>query len=99
MFLIAGGKKGLPWGHLRTHKDISALKNDNVINQYCSSLNETEYKPLARPLQTLLSTARNRALNFTMYEFNHLVAKISQVLTDNDWTHDREYDVITFLTV
>merc|ERR1719223_2047636 len=28
MFLLGGGKKGLPWGHLRTHQDIAAMKND-----------------------------------------------------------------------
>ena len=92
MFFLAGGKKGLPWGGLRTHKDIAAAKNDQTIHIFCSNLAGTEYEPLAQTLATYLFVTRDRTRPFTDMDFNNLYSEWENVLHVCGWTNDRIYD-------
>lgn len=92
MFFIAGGKKGLPWGGLRTHKDIAAAKNDNSIHEFCTSLNNTEYEPLAQTLATYLYVTRDRTRPFTTLDYSNLYGEWENVLSYCGYANDKIYD-------
>ena len=92
MFLISGGKKGLPWGGLRTHKEIAACKNDKEIHQFCQSLTQTEYAPLAQTLATFLFVTRDRSKGFTNQEFQMVYQEWANVLAGYGTCHDKMYD-------
>lgn len=92
MFLISGGKKGLPWGTLRTHKEIAGSKNDVNIHQYCQSLIGTEFEPLAHALSDYLFHCRDRTRPFTSTEYAALYQEWTAVLHSCGWTNDKMYD-------
>ncbi|KAJ3319226.1 hypothetical protein HDV06_006605 [Boothiomyces sp. JEL0866] len=92
MYLIVGGKKGLPWGGLRTHKDIALAKNDNMINHFCASLIGTEYEPLIQPLASYLFVTRDRARPFTVIEYDALYQQFLDILHFSGHTFDKVYD-------
>ncbi|KAJ3269613.1 hypothetical protein HDV01_001174 [Terramyces sp. JEL0728] len=92
MYLIVGGKKGLPWGGLRTHKDIALAKNDNMINHFCASLIGTEYEPLIQPLASYLFVTRDRARPFTVIEFDALYQQFYDTLHFSGYTYDKLFD-------
>ena len=90
--MLAGGKKGLPWGALRSHKDISACKDDTVIRKFCDQLQATEYQSLAFALEKLLSVSRNRNMEFNEYHYFELYSSFSKILAEHGWTYDHVYD-------
>ena len=92
MFFICGGKKGLPWGTLRTHKEISCAKNDTSIHQFCSNLANTEYESLAQTLATFLFVSRDRTRAFGTNEFNALYREWENVLHVSGHVYDNNYD-------
>ena len=92
MFLIGGGKKGLPWGSLRTHKDIASSKNDTLIYHFCQKLIGTEFEPLAQTLSSYLFLCRDRSKAFTNVEYTHLFNEWNDVLQSCGWSNDKNYD-------
>lgn len=92
MFLISGGKKGLPWGALRTHKEIASSKNDVTIQNYCNNLIGTEFEPLAQCLCNFLFACRDRSKPFTNEEYNQLYSEWAAVLHSCGWINDKMYD-------
>lgn len=92
MFLISGGKKGLPWGALRTHKEIASSKNDTTIQNYCQALIGTELEPLAQCLSNYLFACRDRSKPFTNVEYNRLYGEWASVLHSCGWSNDKMYD-------
>lgn len=98
MFFIAGGKKGLPWGALRTHKDISAAKSDEAISQFCLDLIGTEYEPISNSLSNFLFTTRNRKRVFGWGDYYNLYQDFENVLHSCRWTNDRCYDWCSEIT-
>jgi hypothetical protein len=92
MFFIVGGKKGLPWGALRTHKDISKAKNDDEIHSFCYSLAATEYEALIPCLINYLTKTRNRSHPFTWKDYYDLYHAFDQILQRFNWTNDKNYD-------
>ncbi|KAI8895234.1 kinase-like domain-containing protein [Globomyces pollinis-pini] len=92
MFFIAGGKKGLPWGALRTHKEIAAAKNDTIIHQFCSNLMGTEYEPLMETLSTFLYVTRDRTREFTTEDYNALYQQFANVLAFCGHSFDNVFD-------
>jgi hypothetical protein len=92
MFLISGGKKGLPWGTLRTHKEIASSKNDLTIHQYCQSLIGTEFEPLASTLANYIFLCRDRTRPFTPTDYSVLYQNWASVLSSCGSTNDKMYD-------
>lgn len=93
MFFIAGGKKGLPWGHLKTHKDISRAKNDITIRDFCYKLKGTEYEPIIEALQMYLIITRNRSRPFDpKTDFQVLVSLFETVMSKMGYANDKMYD-------
>lgn len=92
MFLLVGGKKGLPWGGLRTHKDIAAMKSDNVLASFCQKLVDTEYEPIRHPLQNMLKITRDRSVPWSAAHFTQLTRPFEDMLTVCGWVNDRCYD-------
>ncbi|KAJ3118167.1 Casein kinase I isoform gamma-3 [Phlyctochytrium bullatum] len=96
MFFIGGGKKGLPWGHLRTHAEIARAKSDHSLNTFFSRLT-TSSNPahviLAEPLAALLTVARDRSRAFRQREdFERVLGMFEACLTRCGFANDREYD-------
>jgi hypothetical protein len=93
---VAGGKKGLPWGGLRTHKDISRAKNDLTIRDFCKRLKGTQYEPLADALEIYLFFTRSRTHAFQEFEdFNFLLGLFENVMQGMGYTNDGNYDWVT----
>ncbi|EGF81001.1 hypothetical protein BATDEDRAFT_88070 [Batrachochytrium dendrobatidis JAM81] len=92
MFFIAGGKSKLPWGALRTHRDIANCKSDASIHAFCTGLLGTEYEPLAQPLATFLHVTRDRLRPFTMLEFDNLHCMFKNMLAHYGLINDGCYD-------
>lgn len=92
MFLIGGGKKGLPWGGLRTHKEIAAGKNDDTIHRFCASLVGSEFEPLAQTLATFLFVTRDRSCEFVSMDYSNLYSDWEGVLAANGFVNDKCYD-------
>jgi len=61
MFFIGGGKKGLPWGQLRSHRDIARAKSDAALDRFCSDLQHTEYRPISDALLKHMRICRERS--------------------------------------
>lgn len=92
MYFMAKGKKGLPWGSFKSHKEISDLKTDEVIFQFCLSLKNTIYAPLSDSLYNFLALARNRASPLTQTEYRTIHESFQAILIQYGWTHDKCYD-------
>jgi hypothetical protein len=92
MFFLAGGKKGLPWGQLRTHADIAAAKNNQTIDDFCRQLYGTEYQPIAPALQNYLYVVRDKSRPFTWETFRVLYQEFENVLYSCGWSNDKCYD-------
>ncbi|KAI8911482.1 kinase-like domain-containing protein [Gorgonomyces haynaldii] len=92
IFLMAGGKHGLPWGAFKSHKDIACLKNDHVIGNFCQRYNATDYHVIVPPLLHLLKIARDRKLEFNDTHFEDIVQHFKDALEKNGWMHDAKYD-------
>ena len=91
--MLAGGKKGLPWGALRTHKDIARAKNDLCIKDFCSRLKRTEYEPVADALEIFLFFTRSRVHPFHEYEdFSFLLGLFENVMQGMGYLNDGNYD-------
>jgi hypothetical protein len=92
-FFIAGGKKGLPWGHLKTHKDIARAKNDISIRDFCYNLRGTEYEPITEALQMYLIITRNRSRPFDpVIDYQVLLGLFQTVMAQMGYTNDKIYD-------
>jgi len=96
MFFIAGGKKGLPWGGLRTHKEIAAAKNDRAIHEFCSNLAGTEYEPIAQTLATFLYVTRDRSQPFTDMDYGNLYGVWETALNCLGFENDKIYDWVEY---
>ncbi|TPX39503.1 hypothetical protein SeMB42_g06347 [Synchytrium endobioticum] len=93
MFWIGKGKKGLPWGHLRSHRDIAAAKTDEAISSFCSNLVGTEYGPISSALEKYLFFTRDRNRNFEPNEdYDYLVGLLENVMVECGWKNDGRYD-------
>ena len=82
----------MPWGALKTHKEICAYKSDAILTQYCTNLQHTEYHPLSYPIQLLLSMARDRTLHFSEQDYFYIFGIFTNALHACGWTHDSLYD-------
>ncbi|KAH6572003.1 hypothetical protein BASA50_001570 [Batrachochytrium salamandrivorans] len=92
MFFLGGGKRGVPWGNLQTHRDLALAKNDTTIHAFCTSLLGTEYEPLAQPLATYLFVTRDRLRPFSMADFDALYQMFENVLAYCGLINDGYYD-------
>eukprot|EP00842_Homolaphlyctis_polyrhiza_P000250 jgi/Hompol1/1225/HPOL_002671-RA len=92
MFFLCGGKRGLPWGGLRTHRDIAAAKSDQTLHAFCTGLLGTEYEPLAQPLYTYLFVTRDRMRSFEMNDFDMLYRMFENILAHCGYVNDAYYD-------
>jgi hypothetical protein len=92
MFLIAGGKKALPWGSLRNHKDIAAAKSDENIIDFLDSLVATEYEPIIPTLSNFIFISRDRTRPFTWSEHQMLYRSFESLLHYCGWVNDGCYD-------
>ena len=92
MFLICGGKKGLPWGSLRTHKEIANCKNEENIRSFCQKLIDTEFEPLADTLLNHNLICRDRSKPFTNTEYKQLFKGWANVLQSCGLSNDKIYD-------
>lgn len=92
MFLTVGGKAKMPWGAMKTHKEISAAKSSENITKFCNNLQITEYAPLAETLEIYLRITRDRSTGFNENTFKMLYLGWEKVLTDCGMKNDKNYD-------
>nr|KAJ3417241.1 Casein kinase I isoform alpha-like [Polyrhizophydium stewartii] len=92
MFFVGGGKRGLPWGSMRTHRDIASAKNDDTIRSFCAALESTEFAPLAQPLLTYMFVTRDRIRKFVDADFEALFNMFHSVFTACGFVNDGMYD-------
>ena len=93
MFFIGGGKRGLPWGTLRTHRDIASAKSEQSILDFCSRLHGTEYAPISQPLLQFLTVTRDRSKAFRHIEdYNFLYKLFADLITNQGIAFDRKWD-------
>ncbi|TPX35692.1 hypothetical protein SmJEL517_g02010 [Synchytrium microbalum] len=93
MFWIASGKKGLPWGHLRSHRDIAAAKTDLAITTFCNSLAGTEYSPIGPTLEKYILFTRDRVRAFAPEtDYDYLSGLLNGVLDLCGMKNDGLYD-------
>ena len=92
MFFLCGGKKGLPWGSLKTHREIAAAKNDQLITNFLNQYLSTEYGPLIPTLSQFLKVCRDRTRSFTWVDHHNLYREFETLLHFCGWTFDRNYD-------
>ncbi|KAI9193100.1 kinase-like domain-containing protein [Polychytrium aggregatum] len=93
MFFIAGGKRGLPWGHLRTHMEIAQGKSDSCLKEFIRALDTTEYSVLARCLEEHLALTRDRSRPFVPdAHYSILLGNWMNCLVRLGLTYDRKYD-------
>lgn len=100
MFFIGGGKKGLPWGMLRTHREIANAKSDSAISQFCDRLRGTEYAPIAVALNKYLALTRNRSRPFIAeQDYPVLLSYFEEVMKEQGFGNERDYDWLRLPTV
>ena len=89
MFFVAGGKKGLPWGHLRTHEEISAAKNDDAIHDFCQNLKSKILHFLSQSHQIIpfLATEYAPIADILKYYLFFIRNRQRQFAYDTDYFH------------
>ncbi|KAJ3109514.1 casein kinase I [Phlyctochytrium planicorne] len=94
MFFLGGGKKGLPWGHLRTHPDIARSKSDACLNAFFTVLSSHPiFHPMAHPLSVYLSLTRDRTRLFKPVEdYEFLLGLFEGCMRDVGVVDDGMYD-------
>jgi len=93
MYFLAGGKKGLPWGALRSHKEIVASKSDEALIDFCVRLKDTKYAPVSTNLLTYLLITRDRTRQLDPNDdFSFLYGLFSSVMELEGYVNDGQYD-------
>jgi hypothetical protein len=82
----------MPWGELKTHKDIANCKNIFTIKDFCDGLHNTEYSPIANVLLYFFGIVRDRNRCFTIFDYEILISEFYQVLSALGTSNDKMYD-------